>query len=285
MNGENKDTLRVAFAGTEGAYASIAAKKMFPNVKPLSCPDFIDAYRGTETGHYDYAVLPIENSYAGEVGTVTDLMFSGSLHINRVISLPIRHALIVNPRAENNEIKTVVSHPQALMQCAVFIKENNCKVIESPSTSHAAKYVMESGRRDIAAIASEEAAQEFGLTVLQKEINDSSGNTTRFAAFSRTQNTDTDSENCNFSIIFTVENKAGALLEPLRIIAKHGYNMRCLRSRPLKNTVWCYYFYIEAEGNIGSENGRNMLSELSAVCAGLKLVGSFCVRHDKEAQA
>ena len=118
----------------------------------------------------------------------------------------------------------------------------------------------------------------FGLKIVDKVINDSRTNTTRFAALSRAQNRPASMSSCaeeNFILVFTVKNEAGALAQTLNIIGAHGFNMRNLRSRPMKDLQWNYFFYIVAEGNINNENGRDMLRELSAICAKLKLVGTY----------
>lgn len=270
--------MTVAYCGVEGAFAHIAAKKMFPTATYKPCATFSEAYEGVENGDYDCAVLPLENSYAGEVGEVMDLTFSGDLHINQVIEVPITHNLLALPGASVDTIKTVVSHPQALMQCAEFIKKNNFEVKAYSNTALAAKFVKDSGDKTIAAIASDETANVFGLDIIEKSVNDVKTNTTRFAAFSRVENTPfclTKRENENFILVFTVQNESGALANALNIIGAHNFNMRALRSRPMKNLKWNYYFYIEAEGNVNTQNGKELMQELSALCAKLKLVGSY----------
>lgn len=272
------DGLKVVYSGTEGAFGHIAAKKMFPDANLYMCPDFADAYAGVERGEYDCAVLPLENSYAGDVGAIMDLMFSGDLYINQVIELEVEHNLLAKPGVTLDKIKTVVSHPQALDQCENFIKEHGLKTIPYSNTALAAKYVMEQDDESVAAIASAETAQVFGLDILREGINSAKSNTTRFAVFSRARHTpclaDTNG-NEHFILVFTVKNEAGALAQILNIIGSHNFNMRNLRSRPMKELLWNYYFYIEAEGNIASSDGQDMLRELSAVSARLKLVGTY----------
>ncbi len=276
--------IRVTYCGDEGAYAHIAAKRMFPEGEHIRYSDFADAYKAVENGQYDCAVLPLENSYAGEVGAVLDLIFSGELFVNQVIDMPIVHHLVACEGASIEGIKTVISHPQALLQCANYLHDRGYETQTFSNTALAAKYVKDSGDMTVAAIASEEAAAAYGLKVLDTDINDSKNNTTRFAAFSRAQNHPQSSgkrENENFLLVFTVQNEAGSLAKALNIIGIHGFNMRNLRSRPMKQLQWNYYFYIEAEGNINTQNGRDMLQELSAICAKLKLVGSYYTNNVK----
>ncbi len=273
MNG-----MTVAYSGVEGAYAYIMAKKMFPSANLVPYANFNAAYKAAEDGKADCAVLPIENSFAGEVGAVMDLLFSGDLYINQVRSLDIVHNLMAVPGASIDSIKTVVSHPQALDQCEEYIQKHGFQTIAFPNTAVAAKHAKELNDPTVAAIASEETAQLYGLKVLESGINTSRNNTTRFAVFSRAKNSylqqNKRSDEC-FIMLLTVRNEALALVQTLNIIGAHGYNMRNLRSRPLKDSLWQYYFYIEAEGNINTPNGQEMLQELKAVCANLKIAGTY----------
>lgn len=269
---------RVAYSGVEGAYAYIAARKMYPGATLVSYPNFESAYRSVENGESDVAVLPIENSYAGDVSTVMDLMFSGTLYVNQVINLPITHCLMANDGVELTQIKKVISHPQALAQCQEYIKNMGFEAITCENTALGAKSVKENSLTDTGAIASMETAELFGLKVLASGINASRTNTTRFVAFSRAQNSpNTKSRNMNerFILMFTVRNEAGALAKTIDIIGAHRFNMCNLHSRPMKELLWNYYFYVEADGNINTQNGKDMLRELSATCDRLKLVGTF----------
>ncbi len=272
------DGAKVVYSGAEGAFGYIAAKKMFPGAALTGYSDFTSAYRAVENGEYDCAVLPIENSYAGDVGSVMDLMFSGSLYVNRMIELDVVHNLLALKGASLEKIKTVVSHPQALEQCEDFIKAHGFRTVSYSNTALAAKYVKEQNDETIAAISSGETADVFGLNILASGINSAKSNTTRFAVFSRAQHIPSPSavgDKEHFILVFTVKNEAGALAQTLNIIGAHNFNMRNLRSRPMKELLWSYYFYIEADGNIGTQNGQDMLRELSAVCARLKLVGTY----------
>lgn len=272
--------MKVAYNGIEGAYAHIASMRLFPECKAKAYKSFRDAYKSVENGENDCAILPIENSYAGEVGAVIDLMFSGPLYINNVLDMEISHNLLVKKGTDISKIKKVMSHQQALQQCAGLISMYDWDTEECSSTANAAKKVSEMDDESVAAIASVEAAQAYGLEVLKKSVQDSGNNTTRFAAFSRTQNLPKSMQKRldeNFILVFTVRNAPGALTQALNIIGSHGYNMRSLRSRPLKGLQWNYYFYVEAEGDVNNENGQNMLHELSVICAKLRLIGAYYV--------
>ncbi len=269
---------RVGYSGVEGAWAHIAARRLFPEAESVGYSGFAEAYQATERGETDCVVLPLENSYAGEVGAVMDLLFNGSLYVNQVMDLPIRHALLGVPGADLSGIRTVYSHPQALGQCAEYIRARGWKTVECENTAVAARRILEMGDAGAAAIASEETAELYGLSLLERGINDAANNSTRFAVLSRAQNRPGHTglrEDAGFILMFTVQNKAGALAQTLNIIGAHGYNMKTLRSRPMKELQWNYYFYIEAEGNINNSNGDMLMRELSAICARLKLTGIY----------
>lgn len=268
--------MNVAYCGTEGAFAHIATMKLFPGARKTSFGDFEAAYKSVEDGICDAAVLPLENSYNGEVGQVTDLMFSGSLYVNMMTDLAVSQDLLAVPGATLNDIKEVVSHPQALGQCADYIKEKGFMQHEYTNTALAAKFVAAKGDKSIAAIASAEAANIFGLQVLERNINASRSNTTRFAVFSRAENRHASKEmGVHTVLLFTVRNEAGALAKAIDIIGKHGFNMRSIRSRPMKELLWQYYFYVEAEGNVHTDEGKRMLKELESYCDRLKAVGTY----------
>ena len=268
--------MRVAYSGVMGAYAYIAAKKLYPSATLVPYGDFEEAYKSVENGECDVCVLPIENSYAGDVSTVMDLMFSGTLYVNQLLNLPITHCLMVNEGVELTDIKTVISHPQALAQCAGYIKEMGFETRAYENTALSAEYVKKNKLTDTAAIASFETAEIFGLNVIASGINASRTNTTRFAAFSRARNAiDAKATDQSFILMFTVKNEAGALAKTIDIIGAYGFNMRNLHSRPMKELLWSYYFYVEAEGDINNQNGQDMLRALGATCDKLKLVGTY----------
>ena len=268
--------MQVGYAGTEGAFAHIATTKLFPTARKIAFGDFESAYRAVESGECDAAVLPLENSYNGEVGQVSDLMFSGSLYVNMMTDLAVSQDLLAVPGTAIADIKEVVSHPQALGQCADYIKQKGLIQHEYTNTALAARYVAERGDKTVAAIASAEAASIFGLEVLERNINASRSNTTRFAVFSRAENKHPSNEmGVHTVLLFTVRNEAGALAKAIDIIGKHGFNMRSIRSRPMKELLWQYYFYVEAEGNVHTDEGKAMLSELKDYCDRLKSVGTY----------
>lgn len=266
--------LRVAYSGVEGAFANIAANRIFPDAKSIAYSDFKAAYNSVERGECDCVILPIENSFNGDVGNVLDLAFFGSLYINGVYEAEINQNLLAVKGAALDDIKKIISHPQALGQCASFIEKNGFETINAVNTAVAAKSVADNNDKCVAAIGSIEAAELFGLQVLREKINDSALNTTRFAVFSRSKRKPTQLDD-RFIMLFTVNNTAGSLGEAISIIGRYGFNLKALKSRPTKKLVWDYFFYVEGEGNINSAKGKEMLTHLKDFCPNLKIIGTF----------
>lgn len=265
--------LKVAYSGVPGAFAHIAAGRIFPEGNRISYSDFKAAYDSVVSGECDVAVLPIENSYAGEVGQTIDLIFSGGLFINGIYELEIHQNLLGIPGATVDDIKKVTSHPQALSQCHDYIKMRGFEAEEANNTALAAKTVAEANDKSLGAIASVETAEIYGLKVIEANINKSGENTTRFAVLSKVK---AASPALTSSVLmFTVKHEAGSLANAIGIIGKYGYNMTALRSRPMKKHSWQYYFYVEIDGTTDTENGTKMIEELNKVCDKLKIAGTF----------
>ncbi len=268
--------MKVAYSGSEGAFAFLAAQEIFPTAQLLGFPNFAAAYDAVVRGECDCAVLPVENSSAGEVGQVTDMMFDGTLYVNGMYELAVKHDLLALKGAKTEDIRTVVSHPQAPAQCEAYLRKKGWQTREHSNTALAAKLVSESGDKSLAAIASAKTAEVYDLAVLEENIHQSGSNTTRFAVFSRTQNeTLGASLGDHFILLFATGNQAGSLARAIEIIGRHGFNMRTLRSRPRKDLLWEYYFYVELSGDLRGEEGKAMLDELSTVCERVRVAGSF----------
>lgn len=266
--------MRIAYSGVPGAFAHLAVKKAFPDAECVAYPDFAAAYEAVTSGECDAAMLPIENSYNGDVGQVMDLSFFGSLRINGIYAAEVTQNLLAAPGTKIEDITEVISHPQALGQCENYVRRHGWKTTKSASTAVAALTVKNSGRRDVAAIASEEAAEEYGLVKLEGHIEESRSNITRFALFTRSAKAPSDKD-CRFVMTFTVNNEAGSLGRAVSVIGYNGFNLRALKSRPTKKLSWEYYFFAEGEGNINSADGRQMLKELDLCCNNVTILGSF----------
>ncbi len=267
--------MKVAYCGVEGAFAYIAARRIFPSARPVAFQEFADAYNAVCDGECDVAVLPVENSYAGEVGQVMDLTFSGPLFIAGMYELAVTHHLLGLPGADRLSLTRVVSHPQALAQCSPYLAAHQLTGIPYANTAMAAQHVVETGDPTLGALASEETAELYHLQVLERNVNSSRSNTTRFAVFSPAAEKGETRQNGHFILTYTVKNEAGALARTIAAIGRHGFNMCTMRSRPMKELLWQYYFYVEAEGDLNTPAGQAMLTELEPLCDRLKVVGSF----------
>lgn len=268
------DGMRVAYSGVEGAFANIVAERIFPDATAVPHADFAEAYNAVVNGDCDCALLPVENSFNGDVGKVLDLAFFGNLYVTGLYEAEIVQNLLGVPGATLGDVKTVISHPQALGQCAAYIKHYGFNTVEAVNTAVAVQQVAEIGRLDIAAIGSVEAGERFGLNKIEGHINESGQNTTRFAVFSRARRVP-NPKDTRFILLFTVNNTAGSLGRAVSVIGEHGFNLRALKSRPTKELVWDYYFYTEGEGDLTDDNGKEMLRELKECCSSVKILGSF----------
>ncbi len=267
----------IAYCGVPGAYAYLAASKLAGRDNLQNYSSFKKAYDAVLDGDCDGAVLPIENSYAGDVGAVMDLAFQGPLYISQIVELEITHALLAKKGTKLEDIKEVWSHPQALSQCDEYIHTHGFKTVEHSNTAAASKKLAESDVEGVAVIASPENAEIYGLEILEKGINSAANNTTKFGLFTRAYAKPLPEAKVgeHFVLVFTVTNEAGALAKALNIIGSHYFNMKNLRSRPLKELMWNYYFFCELEGNINTPDGEDMLIELKTICDKVKVLGTY----------
>lgn len=266
--------MRIAYSGVEGAFAHIAARRIFKCGETISCPDFDSAYSAVESGMCDCAVLPIENSYAGDVDRVLDLAFHGNLSVSGIYDMPLTQSLLAKPETGIDDIKEVKSHAQALSQSMPYLKKHGWKLTQAVNTAVAAKEVAQSDRTDLAVVASKDAAELYGLKILQEDINENKNNTTRFAVFTRSE-CKVSPKDEHFMIMFTAKNEPGSLGGAIAVIGEYRFNLRCLKSRPTGDENWEYYFYAEGDGNIDSLDGRKMLHDLKKLCENVKIIGSF----------
>lgn len=270
--------IRVAYSGVEGAYAALAAEALYPKAQALALGSFEEAYQAVVDARADLAILPLENSDAGEVASVTNLLFEGPLFIERTVDLTVSHVVASLPKTALSDVTTVISHPQALRQCSAFIRAQGWKTEVADNTARAAEMVKTIGNHALVAICSRSAAERLGLSVLRADIANRIQNLTRFAVLGASLPPAPPSDGSAQSVLFfTVKNEAGALGRALNIIGSHGFNLRVLRSHPRKDLLWSYYFYAETEGNLATPMGREMLEALRATCDVVKVVGSFAV--------
>lgn len=266
---------KIAYCGIEGAWANIAARKIFPKGNMVAYSSFSKAYEAVINGEVDFAVLPVENSFAGDVSQVFDLMHTGPLFITGMYNLHIRQSLLGVKGADTRSIRKVISHQQAIDQCTEFLQKNSIEVEAAVNTAIAARQVAEMNDISVGAIASRESAELYGLEVLEDSINQNAQNTTRFAVFSRVTGKAFRPEDCLFQMMFTVKNTPGSLAQAVKAFADTGFNLKSLRSRPIKDVPWKYYFYVEGEGSMYSEKGAVLLDLLRKECEEVKVLGHY----------
>lgn len=265
---------KVAYSGIRGAYAHIASERIFPDGNFVAFPNFRLAYESVVKGECEYVVLPIENSYAGDVGDNMDMIFAGHLWINGIYELHITQNLLAKPGVALSDLVEVISHPQALEQCECYIEEHGFHIRAVQNTAIAAKMVAEGNVPYVGAIASRETAKLYGLNILAEAINECDNNTTRFAVLSKKRNTANKNAD-QFLLMFTVRHEAGALAKAIAVIGEYGFNMVSIKSRALKGLLWQYYFSVEIEGDGNSMNCSQMCKDLQKYCDELKVVGTY----------
>lgn len=251
----------VACQGVEGSYSSLAAKSLFEIPSIMFFKSFEAVFSAVEAGFCQYGLLPIENSSAGSVNNVYDLMREHKFYIVKSVALKVSHNLLVNNGATKDSIKEIFSHEQALNQCSQYLFDNykNAKLTVCDNTATSARMVKESGRTDIAAIASKESAEGFCLKILDKDIQDSKGNFTRFICISKDMQF-YDGANM-ISIMSTLPHKAGSLNKFLGKFASLGLNLTKLESRPLDKNSNEFMFYFDFVGNVAKPEIQNLIAE------------------------
>lgn len=258
----------VAYQGAPGAFSHIALTRLFPQGRALALPTFAAVFRAVAAGEAAYGVLPFENSQAGDVSEVLDLCLEHpGLFIRSMYDLPVTQNLLALPGAALGGLKRVVSHPQALRQCAAFLQKLGLETLASPNTALAAQQVAQGGDPSLCAVASRETAALYGLNVLCPDISGAPDNATRFIVVGREPPTGGD----RFCLLFTVRHQAGRLAKAIGAIGALGYNMESIKSRPLPHMAWEYYFYTELVG----EPTEALFTALGAHCDTLRLLGRY----------
>ena len=263
---------RVSFQGERGAYSEAASVLFFEGeIETIPCPTFSDVLKNTENGTSDYSILPVENSLEGSVGESNDLLLSTKLHVTGEIYNRIHHCLIGTGAI--GDIDTIYSHPQALGQCRQFIQENSLKTIPSYDTAGSVKIIKELNKNNVACIASNNAAKIFDVPVIQEGVEDNANNYTRFLIFSKEKSDET--ENSKTSIIFSVKHESGALYQIINEFYQQKINLTKIESRPNKNTLGEYNFYVDFEGHQDDSSIKDMLQKLRDNSTFLKILGSY----------
>lgn len=264
---------RIVCQGSAGAYSMSAGARLFPNAELLPAATFAEACAMVLDGRADLAVLPWENSTAGTVDDVYDLLQANRLYIVQSASLSIGHRLMAAPGTRIDQIRTVISHPQALSQCQNTISRHGWKILESTNTAHAAAAVSESKDPTLAAIASAEAARIYGLDVLAEDINDRLHNQTRFIVVGRTLVIAPEAD--RVSLILSTPHQSGSLASTLSMFGDRGVNLLKIQSRPDPDKAWNYRFHIDFESLRGAREAMLVLYQLDREMPFLQLLGWY----------
>lgn len=250
----------VACQGMEGAYSQLACDKMFALPQIMYFGRFDGVFRAVENGMCRYGILPIENSSAGSVTEVYDLMEKYNCKIVRSLKLKIEHCLLAGPGVKLADVKEVVAHEQALNQCSEFLKSSGVKFTVFSNNAAAAQYVSQSGRTDVAAIASANCADLYNLRVLSDRVSNSDHNYTRFICISRNLEIYEGANKITF--VASASHRPGSLYSLIAKFATRGLNICKLESRPIPGKDFEFRFYFDVEASVGSKDTQTVLSQL-----------------------
>jgi len=265
--------MRVAFQGEPGAYSEEAGFGYFHAPEMVPEESFEAVFAAVVTGNCQSGLIAIENSLAGSIHQNYDLLLRHELHIVGEYFLRVRHCLIGFPSVTLTEIQRVISHPQALGQCAGYLRELGVKSEPVYDTAGSVKMLKESGERSTAAIASKRAAEIYQMQVLQESIEDNPENYTRFLEIA--PQPVTPENEAKTSIVFTLKNQPGALFKALSVFALRDIDLTKIESRPLAGKPWEYLFYIDFIGAIQNEIVRRALDHLGEYALMLRVLGSY----------
>ena len=264
----------VACQGVEGAYSQIACEKIFKNPMILYFKGFEGVFQAIDQGLCQYGILPIENSTAGSVNKVYDLMIRHNFSIVRTFRLKVDHNLLANQGATLAGIKTIYSHEQAINQCAGFLSTlKDVNVVAVANTALASEMVAQSGRTDVAALSSRSCAELYNLTCLKPSVQDQGNNHTRFICISKKMEIYPGADKT--SIMMILPHKPGSLYKVLARMYTLGINVTKLESRPLPDREFEFMFYFDLETSIYSEEFIQLMCELDDLCEEFKYLGSY----------
>ncbi len=264
----------VACQGVEGAYSQIACEKIFKNPFILYFKNFEAVFNAIDQGLCQYGILPIENSSAGSVKKVYDLMIRHKFSIVRTFRLKIDHNLLAPKGTMLSDIKEIYSHEQAINQCGEFLQSlEGVTVIPVANTAMAAEMVASSGRRDVAAISSRSCAELYGLCCLAASIQDKDNNRTRFICISKNMEIYPGSDKT--SIMMILPHRPGSLYRVLARLYTLGINVTKLESRPIPDREFEFMFYFDLETSIYSAEFVQLMCELDELCEDFKYLGSY----------
>jgi prephenate dehydratase len=266
--------VRIAFQGESGAYSEAAAIRFSDHADLLPCESFDDVFTAVATGKATHGILPVENSIGGSIHRNYDLLLEHDLPIVGEVVLDITHNLLVLPGTTMEQVKKIYSHPQALAQCERFLRSLPGVSVEATyDTAGSAKLVKEKGLKDAAAIASDRAAQVFGLEILKPEIQDFSDNITRFLIVSRTADSDLQADKT--TVVFSLPNEPGSLFKALSVFALREIDLTKIESRPIRGRPWEYLFYVDLPVGRHDLRCARALVHLAEFARSMRTLGSY----------
>ncbi len=267
--------VRVVYQGVEGAYSHEAALAYFgEHVDAFHVNTWEEAMEAAESGKADYAVIPIENSSAGAVSDNYDLLLCHNNVIVAEICIPVNHMLLGLPGASLDDIQTVYSHPQALMQSGQYLNARpRWRQISVENTAMAARKIISDHDKSQAAVASRAAGKLYGLEALAEGINNNKNNTTRFIILSKNRIYRKDAG--RITICFELPHRSGTLYNMLGNLIYNGVNMRMIESRPIQGKTWEYRFFVDVEGNLSDPSIQNALRSVSEEAANMRILGNY----------
>jgi len=266
---------RVAIQGERGAFSELAARSLFgPRARILPCPDFDSLFRAAERGRCRYALAPVENTIAGSIHRVYDLLLDSRLRVAGEAIIRVSHSLVALPGVRLRDVRRVFSHPVALAQCEdFFLRHPRLTRVATHDTAGSVRLLREQGARDAAAIAPELSARLHGARVLERGLEDHRANFTRFFLLSRDGRPMGRPDKT--SILFATPHVPGALFRCMAVFALRDINLLKIESRPLVGRPWEYVFHLDFEGSSAEEKCRNALRHLEEVCDFVRLLGSY----------
>jgi len=266
--------VKVAFQGERGAYSESAVYTFFgTSVESKPCRELSEVFEQVDKQESQYGVVPVENSLEGSVNQTYDLFLTYDLKVCGEIILRVSHCLIANPNTSLEAVKTVYSHPQALAQCRNYLERLGRELVPTYDTAGSVKMLKEKGLKDAAAVASERAAELYGMKILAREIEDNPANYTRFFVLSQEDSPMTGKDKT--SIIFSASHTPGSLYTALQEFAKRNINLTKIESRPTKQKPWEYNFYLDFEGHRGEGPCAEALKALEKSTTFVKILGSY----------
>lgn len=281
--GQGKQIIEVAFQGERGAFGDEAAHIYFGQreaqeanrqVRSVPCKTFADVFRAVASGEVDYGLVPVENSQAGSINDTYDLLRQHDLFVVGEISHPVDQCLLCLKGQKLEDIKRVISHPQALAQSDVFLRELGVEIVATYDTAGSAKMLREEQLMGVAAIAAAGAAEIYDLEILERGIQTIKGNYTRFIALGREPAPRAKGE-AKTMLVMATAHQPGSLYKCLGFLAANNINLLKLESRPSRQRVWEYVFYLDLEGHRDDPSVRKALAELAEHTAFCKVLGSF----------